>query len=62
MKAKFTKQQIAAFRSYVRVQKSCRWNMSDPAARIATGLSGERYGFVMDNYEQLEKAAAKAKS
>jgi len=54
---KFTKQQLADFKAYVRVQRGGRYNMLDPRARQAAGLSQEAYVFVIDNYEALEAAA-----
>lgn len=56
---KFTKQQITDWKAYERVRSSGTWNMYFPSARAATGLSSERYIFVMDNYLQLKEAAEK---
>lgn len=52
----FTNQQMADWRAYERVRKSGAFNMYDPRARRATGLSGERYSFVMNNYSELKEA------
>lgn len=52
---KFTETQIQDFLVYEDVRQGGRWNMFDPSARIATGLSRERYFFVMKNYSDLKK-------
>lgn len=57
----FTPEQLKDFARYVRVQKVGRYNMLSPGARAATGLSEDRYMFVLENYEQLEAAAEAAK-
>lgn len=59
MKQTFTPEQIADFRAYVRVQESGRYNMLTPNAVRATGLGQDRHFFVIENYDALEKAAAK---
>lgn len=56
---KFSPKQIKDFNTYVKVQMRGRYNMFDPRAREATGLSKEEYAFVMDNYSELEVAAQK---
>lgn len=52
----FTEQDLKAFRAYERVRKGGRYNMFFPQARRATGLSEERYSFVMEWYEKLRAA------
>jgi len=52
----FTEKQLKNFSSYRRVQMSGKWNMFDPRACRATGLSDEEYTFVMNNYIQLRDA------
>jgi hypothetical protein len=54
---KFTDEQIKAFRAYVKVQRSGRYNMLTPQAQRATGLAEKMYFFIMENYEALQKAA-----
>jgi hypothetical protein len=49
----FTAEQRADWRAYERVRRGGRFNMFDPRARRATGLSEERYSFVMKNYGKL---------
>jgi len=53
---KFTPQQLSDWQRYENVRAGGRYNMFSPQARAATGLSTERYSFVMDNFEELEKA------
>lgn len=54
----FTPKQARDFRAYVRVQKSGRYNMLDPQARKATGLSQEEFVFVLNNYGELSNFVA----
>lgn len=56
----FTEQQLKNFRLYVSVQTGRRFNMMDPRARQATGLSRDDYLFVIENYDALEAAAREA--
>ena len=55
----FTNQQLQNFKKYVRVQMSGRYNMFDPRARAATGMSEDEYSFVMENYDKLKEASKK---
>ncbi len=52
----FTTEQLADWRKYEKVRLSGRFNMFDPRARRATGLNGERYSFVMENFSELRDA------
>ena len=56
----FTQDQLADWKRYERVRVGGKWNMYDTGARLATGLSGDRYVFVMRNYVALQDAIAKA--
>jgi hypothetical protein len=56
----FTADDLADWKAYERVRKGGKWNMFDPRARRATGLSEERYSFVMEWYSEL-KAAVEVK-
>lgn len=47
----------AEFQAYERVRKSGRWNMFDPRARRATGLTAEEYAEVMRRYSELRAQA-----
>ena len=56
-----TPKQIKDWRAYERVRAGGKWNMFDPNARIATGLSRENYIFCMKHYSALkEQAISKA--
>lgn len=55
----FTNQQLKNFARYVRVQMGGRYNMFDPRARAATGMSEDEYVFVMENYDKLKEASKK---
>ena len=61
MSNNFTPQQLKDYEAYVKVQKSLRFNMLDPRAAAATGLSRDRFLFVLDNYEALSEAVKEAK-
>ena len=51
---KFTKQQIKDWHKYEIVRLDGTWNMYAPNARYATGLSEDRYLFVLHNYSELK--------
>ena len=53
----FTEAHIAAYRAYEKVRSSGKYNMLDPKALLATGLSRPSYEFVMDNYSELRRDA-----
>lgn len=57
IKQQFTEQQLRAFRRYVKVQHSGKYNMFDPRARALTGLDRNEYIFVMEHYDALAMAA-----
>lgn len=56
MSQEFTPEQCRNFIDYERVQRSGRWNMLDPRARGATGMSKDEYFFVLENYLALQEA------
>jgi len=56
----FTKEQLTDWKAYERVRSGGRYNMFDPRARQATGMSGERYSFTMTNYSALKEAVGAA--
>lgn len=56
MKTKFTEQQLLDWERYEKVRQGGRHNMYFPGAMAETGLSSERYSFVMDNYSELKEA------
>lgn len=41
------------FQSYENVRSRGRFNMFDPRARQATGLSKEKYLYIIENYSDL---------
>jgi hypothetical protein len=49
----FSDDQIRQYVAYEKVRARNRWNMFDPKARKATGLTGEQYSFVMHNFSAL---------
>lgn len=54
---KFTEKQLADWLDYEEVRSGGCYNMFDPRARQATGLTGDEYSFVMQNYSQLKAVA-----
>jgi len=56
----FTDKQMKDFIAYRKVQLGGKYNMFDPRATRATGLSESEYVFVMKNYTALREAAEKA--
>ena len=42
------------FQRYLRVQHSGKFNMYDQRARMATGLSSEKYLYIIKNYKELK--------
>lgn len=61
MAENFSPSQLKSFKAYVRVQNSGRFNMFDPKAQRASGLSNDDYFFVLENYSAL-RAASESKS
>ena len=49
----FSKEELNDFERYVKVQKSGKYNMFDPRARQQTGLTKERFLFVIENYSNM---------
>ena len=56
--APFTLEQLEHFKRYVNVQEKGKWNMLDPRAQRATGLTREQYLFVIENYDALSKQSS----
>ena len=52
----YTDQQLTDWKRYEKVRKSGKFNMFFPQARAATGLSNERYSFVMEHFSKLKEA------
>ncbi len=57
---KITDAQLAAYRAFERVRASSKYNMFDPRALLATGLTRDEFLYVMENFDALRKAAAAA--
>lgn len=55
----FTPSQIVDYHCYEKVRAKGKYNMFDPRARAASGLSREEYTFVMQHYSELREAADK---
>jgi hypothetical protein len=53
----FTAQQIQNYRNYEHIRAGGKYNMFDPRALAATGLSKDEYMFVMQNFSDLQEAA-----
>jgi len=53
----FTAKQLQDFKAYRKVQLGGKYNMFDPRARQATGLSESEYIFVLKNYVKLRESA-----
>lgn len=53
---KYTEEQLQWYLAYEKVRKKGSYNMYDPRARHATGLTPEQYAFVMDNFTALRNA------
>jgi hypothetical protein len=51
----FTAKQLQDFKAYRKVQMGGKYNMFDPRATRATGLSESEYIFVLKNYVALQK-------
>lgn len=54
----FTLHQINNWRLYEMIRAKGAYNMLSKEARIAVGLPVDEYMFVLNNYEELEIAAA----
>ena len=55
---KFTQEQLSWFKKYEAVRVSGEYNMFDPRAQVAAGLTNDQYLYVMQFYSPLSKAAA----
>jgi len=56
MRHLFTDQDILDWKEYENVRASGAFNMWTPQARAETGLTRERYLFVMQNFTALKEA------
>lgn len=53
----FTAQQIQNYRNYEYVRAGGKYNMFDPRALAASGLTKDEYMFVLQNFGELQEAA-----
>lgn len=53
----FTAEQLENYAAYEKVRQSGRFNMLDPRAMRASGLSEAEYVFVLDNFNALRVEA-----
>lgn len=51
----FNLKELMQYAAYERVRSGGKYNMYNPLARQAAGLTSEQYSFVMANYEALRK-------
>lgn len=58
----YTDQQLSDWKRYEKVRKGGKWNMLFPQARAATGLSNDRYSFVIEHFSELKEAVEVKKS
>ena len=56
----FTDKQINDWHEYEFVRQMGHYNMFDPRARRATGLSSDEYSFCMKHYSELKQASTRA--
>jgi hypothetical protein len=54
----FTPEEIEDWEFYEEIRASNRFNMFDPAARIASGLTREQFLFCLKHYDALKAAHA----
>ena len=59
---KFTTEQLLHFEAYEQVRESGKYNMFDPRAKQAAGLTRDQHIFVMENYNALKLAFQAAQS
>ena len=52
--SRYNERDIIDWRAYERVREGGVYNMFDPRARIMTGLSQERYIFILGNYSTIQ--------
>lgn len=57
----FTQAQLAWYEAYEAVRDRGKWNMFDPKARQATGLTSDEYSYVMRHFSELRAAHTKAR-
>ena len=55
----FTQEQLAMYEAYEEVRAGGQYNMFDPRARRAAGLTEDEYLFVMENFSELRAVHTK---
>jgi len=58
---RYSDRDIVDWRTYERVRLTGYYNMFDPRAREMTGLSRERYIFILENYSGIQDQLAEVK-
>ena len=61
MNTRFSDRDIVDWRSYERVRLSGRFNMFDPRACEMTGMTKERYIFILEQYSNIQDQIAESK-
>ena len=61
MITRFSDRDIVDWRSYERVRLTGRFNMFDPHAREMTGMTKERYIFILEQYSNIQDQIAESK-
>ncbi len=61
MITRFSDRDIVDWRSYERVRLTGRFNMFDPNAREMTGMTKERYIFILEQYSNIQDQIAESK-
>ena len=61
MITRFSDRDIVDWRSYERVRLTGRFNMFDPRAREMTGMTRERYIFILEQYSNIQDQIAESK-
>lgn len=52
--SRYTEKDIVDWHAYERVRAGGKYNMFDPRARMMTGLSQDRYIFILENYSRIQ--------
>jgi len=58
---RYSDRDIVDWRTYERVRLTGYYNMFDPRAREMTGLTRERYIFILENYSGIQDQLAEVK-
>tara|TARA_R110000796_G_scaffold58543_2_gene135226 strand:- start:129 stop:344 length:216 start_codon:yes stop_codon:yes gene_type:complete len=58
---RYSERDIIDWRGYERVRLAGHYNMFDPRAREMTGMTRERYIFILENYSGIQDQLAEMK-